>query len=46
MGRAMGLSGCDGSDLPALQPSQEFASSLAERIGRRDGLCQLPVVLM
>lgn len=38
-GRAMGLSRCDGSDLPALQPSQEFASSLVERLGRRDRLC-------
>lgn len=37
MDRAM--SGCDGSDLPALQPSQEFASSLVERLGRRDRLC-------
>lgn len=39
MGRAMGVSGRDGSDLPVLQPSQEFASSLVERLGRRDRLC-------
>lgn len=38
-GRAAGLSGCDGSDLPAPQPSQAFASSLVERLGRTDRLC-------
>lgn len=39
VGRATGPSGSDGSDLPAPQPSQAFASSLAERVGRTDRLC-------
>lgn len=35
----MGPLGCNGSDLPALQPSQAFASLLVERLGRKERLC-------